>query len=825
MPKQTFNINRFDGGMNTEANPRDIAENQFAVLSGVYVDRFGILRTGSTASAAYIAEQVLTDSDYVEGAGLFSVGTDYAWDGTQNSDTYFHAINSGEDLFIYDGSSWQSAASGTSTGGGTGTNVNKWLDNDKTLELGETNKTTTEPIYYFANNALRVSDASFNSTNSTIWIGAITRTLLRPERNFDGILYRTGGGFSAASNAKFDQSKWFIEDQYIRPPFSDSDCGDGNARNIWYSDGSNITDHDHADHWPTSLHGGSVSFTVQEASSGTISESLKTTWYIGVSYVYDGDEDGCEGQESSVTTVKMESNDYINSQQFSFDSYASPVMIMPHFRREHDNANNYYWNPRVTGMRIYIAEKDVGGGSAQTMARDTMWLRIADIDMTNGRWRQYCHGDNNISSSSNLFSLGNTDAGDAHQIVACQAGVGGDLGNAVAQTTSFGICLAELPSESYYSLNGFKTGSLIDVKYKTSTIMNRSVYIGNVYDNTNSKTYGDRLMKTPSGKYDTFSLNFFIDVIPGDGDSIVKLESYSDRLFVFKERALYILNVSQGTEFIEGEYQGMGIEKRFHSVKTEFGILWMNQNGVYHFTGSSIENLTDKLIKSDWESFFNSDASIGYDLQAKHLIIDSCTKAANNSTFTAFGLSSGNRDDGHALIYDFKVGAWVFLNEYFGDNVDRSNMVISANDQKLIWYRFTDTEDVLSYNDDSDGIASGKYTIQTKDFDFGNPQQKKTIYKVYITYKTGGTTNVQVKFDTNGETDFDKVFKDGTNFSSYELDNAGSGNWTRAELVPNAMSQAKNIYSFALKFTNDGEVPATFQISDISIVYRTKGMR
>jgi hypothetical protein len=822
MPKQTFNINRFDGGMNTEANPRDIPENQFVVLSGVYVDKFGILRTGSTASAAYIAEQTLTDDDYVEGAGLFSSGTDYQWDGTQNSDTYFHVINSGEDLYIYDGTNWQSGASGTSTGGGTETNVNKWLDNDNALELGEANRTNTEPIYYFADNALRVTDASFNSTNSTQWIGLIDRELFKSGTADGAVHYSTG--WANATDTFITQSKWFIEDQYIRPPFSAADCGDSNARNIWYSD-TNTTEHDNADHWPTSTHGGSVSFTVQQANAGTISESLKTTWYLGVSYIYDGDIDGCQGQESNITSVKSESDDYTNAEQFDFSAYNYPVVITPHFRREHDNASNYYWNPRVTGMRIYISEKDTGPSTTGHGINPSTWLRIAEIDMTNGRWRQYCQGENNVSSDNSLKALGDGDGTTAHQIVTATNSVSAFLTSAVTQTIHFGICLAELPSESYYSLNGFETGSLIDVQYKTATIVNRSVYIGNVYDNTNSKTYGDRIMRTPSGKYDTFSLNFFVDVIPGDGDSIVKLESYSDRLFVFKGKALYIVNVSQGSEFIEGEYQGMGIEKRFHSVKTEFGILWMNQNGVYHFTGSSIENLTDKLIKSDWESFFNSDASIGYDLQSKHLIIDSCTKAANNSSFTAFGLSSGNRDGGHALIYDFKVGAWVFLNGYFGNNIDRSNMVISANDQKLIWYRFTNTEDVLSYNDNSGDITSAKYTIQTKDFDFGNPQQKKTIYKVYITYKTGGTTHVQVKFDTNGETNFAKVFKNGTNFTSNELDNAGSGDWTRAELVPDVMSQAKNIYSFALKFTNDGTVPATFQISDISIVYRKKGMR
>ena len=51
MPKASLNINKFDGGMNTESDPRDIAENQFALLSGCYVDKKGIIRTASAKAA------------------------------------------------------------------------------------------------------------------------------------------------------------------------------------------------------------------------------------------------------------------------------------------------------------------------------------------------------------------------------------------------------------------------------------------------------------------------------------------------------------------------------------------------------------------------------------------------------------------------------------------------------------------------------------------------------------------------------------------------------------------------------------------------------
>ena len=41
MPKKTYVINNFNGGINNDADPRDIAENQFAELQNVAVDEMG----------------------------------------------------------------------------------------------------------------------------------------------------------------------------------------------------------------------------------------------------------------------------------------------------------------------------------------------------------------------------------------------------------------------------------------------------------------------------------------------------------------------------------------------------------------------------------------------------------------------------------------------------------------------------------------------------------------------------------------------------------------------------------------------------------------
>ena len=74
-------------------------------------------------------------------------------------------------------------------------------------------------------------------------------------------------------------------------------------------------------------------------------------------------------------------------------------------------------------------------------------------------------------------------------------------------------------------------------------------------------------------------------------------------------------------------------------------------------------------------------------------------------------------------------------------------------------------------------------------------------------------------------TTFDKLFANGTNFSSNEISNTGAGQWVQAELKPNTSTEANNIYSFAIKFTTDDTVPSTFEINDITIVYRLKNIK
>ena len=826
MPKQTLNINRFEGGLNTDKNPRDLNDNELAGLKGAYVDKVGKIRTSGAISQynSLAFNRHVGDSfgSVPTGYGLFQFGSDFDWEGVYSGNEIYTVLSEDEHLHIYD-DAWESTDEQGVQSDDAGTTAS-------TLELSSTaiNKMGTTNFYY-NNNALRCSTQSESGHVSSKWIGYI-------DNKYFNSIYDVSDN-SIGTDNDYSKKGWFIVNQALDSPtevFMDNQSS--NTTN-------DITD---ANHWDEidAANLISVSFEESAASTDNISQALKgTNWIFGVSYIYDGKFSDKENsnmmgiyseyaQESPISILTV---DHGNQQvkELNFSGYTRAAVIQVHFKASssfNDAVNSQLIgiNPRITGMRFYI--KEFEGEGLQYIDRRTPikpWLRVAEADLCTGVYTNFAYTSSNSLTIRRISSVndtrGNTwngSTGNGAEFIAL-----GSESDAENNDNDNGILISTLPVESYYSLNGYHHYNLIECQYATSTVINHSAYIANIHDITNDKYYGDRLIRTPKFKLDTFSTDFFVDIIPGDGDSIIKLENYADRLLVYKTKKLFVVNVSQESMFIEQELNDLGVSFPSQIIKTDFGIMWCNSNGVYLFNGSKISNLVDNRIKTTWDSFYTEVGSganitssnagtihntqIGYDPNSKHVVL----------------LKSNNSGDGDCLIYDMKVNAWTYLDSLYTDNTDKTNFVISVDNNLILHEQDSSNNYILKYSDASSNIASGNFELQTKDFDFGSTDAKKTIYKVYVTYKTGGTTNVQVKFDTNGTTTFDKTFKDGENFASSELSNSGSGQFVRAELIPNNRNETKNIYSFALKFTNDGIVPSTFEISDISIVYRTKGIR
>ena len=443
--------------------------------------------------------------------------------------------------------------------------------------------------------------------------------------------------------------------------------------------------------------------------------------------------------------------------------------------------------------------------------------------------------------------------------------------------------------ETYESLNGYSHDSKLDAKWKTAVIANGRAYIGNVkrrekatfnvtdtplpkgsqewggiapYSILKDPSFGDRILKSPVDRFDTFPEEMAIELFGGDdGDSIIKLETFADRLFVFKRDTLHILNIAKDVEILESSNKGMGLDGglQCQSCLTSTGIAWMNSSGVYHYDGQSIESLTNNKIDAFWKGkastietvqtshtafwlrkfdgseAYNDAPSMGYDIKSNKLILHKTS--ADNS-------GAGKSGKEEVFIYDMNIKAWTWSQETL-DNANRTNMVnydnmlIYYNDDPDDEYNFKKYDDTSSTPGNStlgDGVS---LNIVTKPYDFGTPLQRKKIYKVYVTYRCNGTSNVRAQYYTNGNpiTKYNFTTGAGNNFNADDdniaLDSSiaefdsTSGVWETAALKPATSSEANNVKSFGLYIFNDGgaTVPGTFEINDITIVYRDKSIK
>tara|TARA_R110002020_G_scaffold243432_1_gene456919 strand:- start:1876 stop:4998 length:3123 start_codon:yes stop_codon:yes gene_type:complete len=335
------------------------------------------------------------------------------------------------------------------------------------------------------------------------------------------------------------------------------------------------------------------------------------------------------------------------------------------------------------------------------------------------------------------------------------------------------------------------------------------------------KGFPDRILKSLPNQYDIFPSDNFIDVVIDDGESVVAIETFNDRLLQFKQNTLYVINIAGELEFLEDTFAHLGIQNKGAVVKSDVGILFANRNGIYLYPGSGEPvNLTGKVNETDWNAFAgDGSALVCIYIPSMDQLVVAKTSASDAESDT--------------YIVDIptqtvsKTTDGLDLSEQYG----YTNVILDTVNGQPIWISDDNTNEKVYTIDNFDdstsasaGHASGNFELKTKFYDFDRPGVRKKIHKVRINYKSTGTTNVSVKFDVDQGSAFTKQFSNGTNFTSDELANT-SGAWYIAELKPDTSSEVNNIYSFALKMYSDGIVPEDFQINDISIVYRYKSVK
>ena len=124
---------------------------------------------------------------------------------------------------------------------------------------------------------------------------------------------------------------------------------------------------------------------------------------------------------------------------------------------------------------------------------------------------------------------------------------------------------------------------MVQLRFKTAVVANRVVYVGHVEKTYKGETVvqGDAMYKSGVNKFDTFSDFSIVEASINDGDSIVKLEEYADRILQFKKNKMHLINISQNIEFLEDTFANKGVSVPSATCKTDYGIAWVNENGCY----------------------------------------------------------------------------------------------------------------------------------------------------------------------------------------------------------------------------------------------------
>ena len=637
-------------------------------------------------------------------------------------------------------------------------------------------------IFHFADEALRMCDI----TLSTGTKGAVPPTL-----KWWGYIKReqfknaTTGG-----NANRTIDGWKVSDNKLLSP-TFLKLTDGATPSINWE-----LIHGGADEDGNDARGAGWGLSVQDTTSGV--NNVFGTWLGGryqfaTTFIYDGN------QESVL---------YIPSTAVTFDvaDDASELTVKVEGAQD-QNDNTLQYDNRISGGRIYFREDGT----------DDDWQLFIDIDIVKGV-RAKPFGDFTVWGD-----------GDTHE----------------ARSTAI---VSFAPNvDTYETLNGFSQdedqlhiGGLNE-GYKASLIANRRCFVANVktayaHPNLDSDPIHmrDRIMYSPINKFDTFPRSFFIDVVKGDAEEYVNLEEYADRLLAFKQRRLHIINIQDSSPsnwFLEDVKDFAGITHHSAAVKTEFGICWINEDGCFIYDGKSVKNLIfNKIAESTWEDFVTNESSVFY----------------NPKKFYICVLADYFGGDANTYVYDFRTESWVKGSSVLGVNENRTNYVIDWNGNPTVVFQplvesnkwnLIETEwqgmggigtgnnamwhwnniqtkrlDPKEWSDNLVHHGAGKVVLQTKDYDFGEPELIKKVYSCTVTYASDREHITPIRYAIDGSGSYDD--------NTFTGDFSGSEQgWKKVRAILDTPVECQSI-SLKINNTVTTGLIEGLKINDIALEYR-----
>ena len=828
MPKQLHYIRDFSGGVNSQRAARDINDNQSPFCQDVMGDKLGSLRTmgdgtadprtkGHGSSAITLSTLGSTVLDGAAGYGFkhFELDYDKAGAEEEGGEHYLALVSQVGVVNIWDYSTEDNGS------GWDATPITK--PSGAALALGGGGASDVKAIVTIVDDGIRISDtviARTSNLSTPQYYKYIERTQLTRSR--DGL-------FGGATT--------------LLPPVAGDFAGSA------YTDGS-------------------INFDITEEDDAASIGTWKATDYaFAYSFVYDGN------QESTLRVSKttLADTDVTANKPFKVDVRVANATAATDF------------DARITGARIYWKYYD----EALDKVSEGEWNLFVDCDFTGGLVIENADVDNTettvdsandgTTSTANLAvgmevasSLGGvplgakvasiTDADTFEMTHAATAsptdthltfrrsgnhfGIRGKLSdeytmwtNAAGGDYTATIVLQEPSIDTYATINGYSSsdGKLYigdeGDGYKAAVFANRRMFVASVkmtFEDGVQKQKLDRIMYSAVNKPDTFPLNNYIDVMQGDAEPYIKLESVGNKLFAFKSDHLYVINIGNPSPagwYLESTHKGMGVYNPAAVFKTDFGLVWVNPNGLYVYqAGGGIAELTEDRILSgyttyasdgvnysSWGKLITANSIVGYSPKDKEIIIAIDPASATNNT--TFGLNGSD-----VVVYDLETKSFYFGLKKIGSGQHYTNFDYDWNGDLI--YAAETGNNVTVKRWQSEPQSSTGIIYQTKDFDFGQPGLIKKIYKVYVTYKASTalaeSSDIPFEYAADGSTSFTNfdTCTTGAGASTTELA-ASAANFDVAVL---GITTPPSVQSFAVRV--DNVTSGTLEINDIAIEYR-----
>ena len=463
------------------------------------------------------------------------------------------------------------------------------------------------------------------------------------------------------------------------------------------------------------------------------------------------------------------------------------------------------YDPRITGMRIYCQyDQD---------AEDN-WYLLWDVDFAKGSRTHLAEDIWQEDTAGTPFTI--------------------DELNTSGET----FVIHTLPTAkrldiTYWGINGYHPDEDLDIRYKTSALVNGMLYVGNCYKTIKGTAalYPDRIWRCAFSTYagrpaiDTFPEGHFNENTAAAGDTIVKLMAFGNRLLSFGKNYLTVWDVGLNADLsVVHTFARRGVAHPAHVVETPKGICFINNSGVFIFNGESTIDLTlkrgsESSLKRvvDWDTFFSESSVpvIGYDGVDDTLVI---LKGADYSVDPSKDI----------LVHDFATMAWTYGDTKFSVvNKDHTNFITAPNSGELVAAAIDSS---AGYHlkrfkaHQAASISSSTVDIRTPFYDFGSSGLKKRLYKVRVTCYGTNLDDLRITASYDGDNRSDASGY--TNrFSSNTFANSEEGT-DDYDTQTFTVSSPEDFTNVSLRiYSHAAMTIAKWAISEITFIYRAKGVR